>query len=599
LKTLVGQKIMNDVVRATVKEHNKQPGRMEWRVLVVDDQSMRMVSACTKMHELSAEGITIVETVEKRREPLPAMEAIYLITPSEKSVKGLMLDFQSQNRTQYRAAHVYFTEVCAEERFKELCNSLAAKRIRSLKEINIAFTPYESQVYSLDKLTAFQMYYDPNKASMRSYEMERMAEQLATLCSTLGEYPSIRYRADFERNAEFAQMVQQKLDAYKADEPSMGDGPEKAKSVLVILDRGFDTVSPLLHELTFQAMAHDLLPIENDVYRYEASEGQQKEVLLDENDDLWVEMRHHHIAVVSQSVTKKLKNFNKEKRIAGDSKNAMRDLSQMIKKMPQHQKELAKFSTHLHLAEECMKTYQSHVDKLCKVEQDLAMGEDAEGEKIRDHMRNIVPILLDESLTIKDKIRIILLYIQSKNGITEENLTKLIQHAQIPNEDRDMITNLALVGCNVVVDGNRKKIWQIKRKKRINDQTYQMSRWTPILKDIIEDCIDDKLDNSHFPFLGGSQRHGSTGFQSAPSSGRYGGWHSKDKVNVSNQKNVPRIIVFVMGGACFSEFRAGYEVTNERKNWEVIVGGSQILTPEGFLKEVKGLSSSAEDASDE
>lgn len=102
--------IMNEVVRATVKEHNKQPGKLEWRVLVVDQQSMKMISACTKIQDLSGEGITIVETVDKRREPLPAMEAIYLITPSEKSVKGLMTDFQSQNRTQYRCAHVYFTE---------------------------------------------------------------------------------------------------------------------------------------------------------------------------------------------------------------------------------------------------------------------------------------------------------------------------------------------------------------------------------------------------------------------------------------------------------------------------------------------------------
>jgi syntaxin-binding protein 1 len=79
--------------------------------------------------------------------------------------------------------------------------------------------------------------------------------------------------------------------------------PQTETCELLIVDRSVDQIAPIIHEWTYDAMCHDLLDMEGNKHVIEVPSKtggppEKKEIVLEDHDPVWLELRHTHIADV-------------------------------------------------------------------------------------------------------------------------------------------------------------------------------------------------------------------------------------------------------------------------------------------------------------
>ncbi|CAH8508539.1 unnamed protein product [Schistosoma intercalatum] len=674
---------------------SKTPG---WKVLIMDDAATRVLSSCFKMQDITEYGVTLVESLNCKRQKLN-MHAIYIMRPRRAEIELLLQDFPESNPT-YSAAHVFFLSSCPNDLLNQIIASQAVRRIMNMIQLSVDFIPLESHLYSLEATESAQLYFLPSDiVHDKLSRIDQIAEQLASVCITLQEYPKICYQKT-ESNLELARLVQVKLDTYKSDNPILGQGSHKDQSLLLIVDRSLDPVTPLLHELTLQAMCYDLLTVEENTIEYS---GNRKANVAD-GDALWKEFRHQHVADVTRALPQRVREFAESKKQFVEFEEAnldnvpskedtnkntvdIRDLSDLIKRMPQYQTESASYAAAYHIVETCMATFKKGVDKLCEIEQDLVMGENAKGEPITDPMRVLVDIFKYDFTTVEERLRLLLIFTLIKEGFAETHLDKLLDCAQVARSFKPLFASLSFIMNAQLIQSDPvtislpnqtnvpqyqlgrcvsllrlppiPKVSQLlqtylpvkkKRVDRVNASSYALSRWTPYILDIMEQAISGKLDKSRFGFvvakgikdvfgLGNAVDTSSKDFKKPSARFHASGVLSagpsasvrSSSPNPGSDRNTaapsmtehcgPRLIVFVVGGFTLSEARVGYQLTQRCKetrlaasdkntnkintpttenistipgggvgwNWEVVLGGTHLLTPKIFLDNLEGI----------
>jgi len=339
------------------------------------------------------------------------------------------------------------------------------------------------------------------------------------------------------------------------------------------------------------------------------SEKAKKQVLLSENDILWPQLRHMHIQDTIDTVLNQFNEFitsNKAIKLQKGGVDSISEMSEAIRAMPQYQEQLNKYSLHIQLTGECMKLFKDHnLEVIALLEQDMAMGEDAEGRPLKNLINNLEAVLQDPRTNPQNKMRLLMTYIISQSGIKDADRRKLMEAAHISQQDQNAISNLFYLGVALTkASTNVKKERKSKNKKRVNDVSYDLSRYIPALKGIVEALLEENLPVADYPFVkdGPSSSLGVLpGGQPRPSSAATSGrrWHERRKGTNTGKEEIkekdkddefagPRVIVFVAGGITYSETRAVYEVTKTSKR-QVLIGSTSILTPKIFVENLAKL----------
>jgi syntaxin-binding protein 1 len=305
MRDAIRHKVLKDILGKAGAGQASEEKRF---VMLLDPRSARILSTSLLAHDLFEEGVAITENLLKSRQPLPNLEAVYLLEPSERNLACISMDFIEKGPAKYLKAHVFLTRkpnkleklaldklihsfkrLRVDDKKKSNPPSQQASRLCTLVEVNLDFSAFESNVFHLDLPRSIVELFAGNDKLLQECH-DKIASGVTSLCATLNEYPYIRFPTLQDGITErLARTVSTTIDALFEDKNYWfhGDGIHSSlqgRGTLLFIDRRQDLATCLMHEFAYQSLVFDLLQSRDQLVVY--GEDNRK-AQLNESDPLW------------------------------------------------------------------------------------------------------------------------------------------------------------------------------------------------------------------------------------------------------------------------------------------------------------------------
>ncbi|EPX74573.1 vacuolar sorting protein Vps45 [Schizosaccharomyces octosporus yFS286] len=528
------------------------------KVLLLERETTRIVSSSITQSNLLEHQIYLTVLVENQREKLRHLKCIAFLRPTTQTLRFLCEELRDPKYSEY---HLYFSNILSKSFLERLAESDDFEVVKSVQEIFLDYLVVNNDLASLNVPHII----DNTPDSWLDSSLERTQQGLISLLLSLKKKPLIRYDVNSFLSLKLAEEIgyvtqneTQLFNFRKSDTPT----------ILLILDRKNDPITPLLTQWTYQAMVHELFGINNGRVSFQNTSvpGETTEIVLNPTlDPFYNETRFDNFGklgvkikeYVSHLQTKSMKKANEIESIA--------DMKQFLETYPEYRRLSGNVNKHVSLVSEIsLKVQQENLLEIGEVEQSMVCNE---AEAINF---SYIQRLISSSISENTKLRLASLYalrfekidpakVASLQGLLLANGVSPIKAAIIPT-----LLHLSGAGARQGDIFPPSNIFSRARSgfKGLRGVENVYIQHNPFLKTIVEDLIQGKLKESTHPY------------------------YDVD-VPAHNAHEKPQdIIIMMVGGATYEEARFISEINATHPGIRVVLAGTTIHNSSSYIDDI-------------
>ena len=226
----------------------------------------------------------------------------------------------------------------------------------------------------------------------------------------------------------------------------------------------------------------------------------------------------------------------------------------------------------------------------------MAVGLDEDYKRPKNLTDQIVRLLDDDEVNFPDRLRLIIEYVLYRDGIFRSDMEKLLAHARLPAQDGEILQNLEMLGARVFrplkdIKPTLQPLFPQNPPAAQAIDDLSLSRFEPAIKGLLEEQLRGTLDQNLFPytkpFLDANE--GLMNRVNVSQASLRSAKPTWARTRPSALEPRQRVIIFMAGGATYSESRVCYEVSGSSAK-DIYLTSSHMLHPGLFLRQLGELS---------